>query len=60
MKIDELIEKLTELKEQAEDYTNRIDMYFCLNGKFVEIDIDGIFLDEECDVMVCMSNKENK
>lgn len=58
MKIDELIERLIELEEQAEDYTNRIDMYFCLNGEFVEIDIDGIFLDEECDVMIHMSNKE--
>lgn len=58
MKIDELIKKLTELKEEAEDYTNRIDMYFCLNGEFVEIDIDGIFLDEECDVMVYISKKE--
>ena len=58
MNIDELIKKLTELKEQAENYTNRIDMYFCLNGEFVEIDIDGIFLDEEYDVMVNMSNKE--
>lgn len=58
MEIDELIKKLIELKEEAKDYTNRIDMYFCLNGEFVEIDINGIFLDEEYDIMVYMSNKE--
>lgn len=58
MKIDELIKKLTELEEEAKDYTNRVDMYFCLNGEIVEIDINRILLDEDCDVMIHMSSKE--
>ena len=53
MTIDELIKRLIELKQQAEDYTNRIDMYFFLNGESVEI--ENILLDEEYDIMVYMN-----
>lgn len=55
MTIDELIKRLIELKQQAEDYTNKIDIYFCLNGEPFDIEIENILLDEKCDITVYLN-----